>query len=188
MDFAKDWDARDSALLAAAFSGIHNDIQSTKEILKRGGEEKNPLLGRHPSGQDLDKAALLSAAVSGGIAGLLPSSLRKPGLGALSGFEHGMAYKNRNVDSPKDAKFLSRNLEIPLALAALGGFAGHMLNKSDGSRTVSISPQDKEGVKIGLTQKFAKGGPVGFARASSVDRRNLTYRSPKGFARLKRGV
>jgi hypothetical protein len=194
MDFGRDWDAKDSGLLLAALTGVHQDITSTKQALKRGGEETNPLLPRNPSGQDLDRAGLVSAAVGSGVAAMLPPEWRKRALGAWAGLEHGLAYKNRNVKLKPGTSLAESRIEGPLMMAALGAGFGHLLDKTSVQPSVetnTVKAPDGRSIpeyRVGLTKNFARGGPVGFARASSIDKRNLTYRSPKGFARLKRGV
>ncbi len=127
MDFAKDWDKADTALLGAVLTGVYADIQSTKKHLEKGGEETNPLLPRKPSGQELDKAGLATALLGSGVAGLLDSKWRKPLLGAWAGLEHGLAYKNEHRKPSKKKESLAESgLEGPLMMAAVGGFLGHL--------------------------------------------------------------
>ena len=198
MDFAKDWGWKDSALLGGALASVYQDTQSTKDTIRRGGIETNPLIGRNPSDTDLDRAGLLAGALGTGAVTLLPESWRKPVLGGWMGTELGLANYNRGLGGKGKNEGMGRALTAALPSALLGTGLGYLLDKYGAQPSVDVNTvktPDGRSIpeyRIGFTKNFAKGGllppPVGFARASSIDKRNLTYRSPKGFARLKRGV
>lgn len=125
------WDSTDTGLLLAALAGIHQDVQSTKDLIRRGGDETNPLLGKKPSGQELDKSGLTTALLGGGAIAALPEHLRKPALGAWAGLESGLAYKNAHVNAKEKPTDLAHShLEGPLMMALAGGLLGSVLDDS----------------------------------------------------------
>lgn len=124
----ENWSPKDKALFGLALGGVYADTQSTKELLKKGGEETNPLFPRKPSGQDLDKAAVLAALGGTGLAALLPAKYRSAALGGWAGLEHGLAYKNRTrTPGDKQESLAESGLEGPLMAATLGALVGHYL-------------------------------------------------------------
>ena len=156
MDFAADWDKKDTALLGAALAGIYADVQSQKDLNRRGGSEANPLIGKNPSGQDLDRAGLMAALVGSGVATIIPPEWRKPALGAWAGLEAGLAHKNSKVNAkdapPKD--LMHSRLEGPLMMSALGALAGHLMD--DGGVTVEAKKGPKGAIELsfGIRKDF----------------------------------
>lgn len=149
-----DWDTTDASLLVAALTGVDADTKATKRLIKRGGEETNPLLPRKPSGQDLDKAGAIAALLGTGTAMALPEKWRKPMLGAWAGLEHGLAYKNNRVNpNEKTSGLEGSHLEGPLMMAALGGLVGHLMDDSKGKMTVSMRKENKSPASLLLGYK-----------------------------------
>lgn len=147
-----DWDTKDSALLATALAGVYADTQATKEQIKKGGSETNPLLPRKPSGQELDRAGVIAALLGTGAAAALPKEWRKPALGAWAGLEHGLAYKNSRANpKAKETDFAHSSLEGPLMMAALGGLLGHMMG--DSKVSIDLKKGEKSPVEMLLTYK-----------------------------------
>ena len=130
MDFAKDWDKGDSALLGAALTGIYADVQSTKKVIEQGGDEKNPILGKKPSGQDLDKIGLLTGAIGAGLASTLSHKWRKPILAAWAGLEHGLADYNNSYDAEKGGGKFQDAVRASLPKAAVGALLGVLATTS----------------------------------------------------------
>ena len=153
MDFGKGWNSRDSALLVAALAATYADTETTKELLKRGGEETNPLLGRHPSGSDLDKSAIASGAILAALAGVVPSRERKTMLGVWTGFRAGLAYKNARTNPKSEpTDFLHSGLEGPLSMAVLGGLLSYILSIPEDVQVGATL--DKEGPKLSFKKDF----------------------------------
>src|SRR5690242_5015877 len=115
------WDERDLALAGLAALAVRADTESTKRVLAQGGQETNPLLGRNPSGSDLDKAGALAALLGLGGAAALPESWRKPALGAWAGLEHGLAQYNDSYNAKKGGGKFGDAVGSALPYAALGG-------------------------------------------------------------------
>lgn len=77
----------------------------------------------------MDKAGLIAALATAGTAMVLPKNLRKTGLGALAGFEAGMARRNSSLNpKAKPNDFGGAVSEGPLMMAALGGLLGHLMD------------------------------------------------------------
>jgi len=149
-----DWDKTDTALLLTSLGAILADTESTKAFLKdKKYQEANPLLGKKPSGTDLDKVALLSALLTTGTAYALPQDSRRPFLGGLAGLESGIALNNKN-------KNVKRSYEDPLpyTLATAGALIGKALtgdNTSEDKSGTKISIEQLQGVPtLSLTKKF----------------------------------
>lgn len=152
-----DWTPYQQALLAGALTGVYEDSQSTKEGIRHGGKEYNPLLPAHPSGQELDHAALLTALLGTIGADLLPDRYRAAALGGWAGLEHGLAYKNRNTRVNENAGLMESRIEGPLMMAALGGLLGHLGDKYMGGADVGMEMEGSgKGRKtaITFTKKF----------------------------------
>ena len=144
-----DWSEKDYGLLLGALTGVHQDIESTKRVLRQGGKERNPLLGENPSGWDLDKAGVIAALLGTGAAASLPKEWRRPLVGAWAGFEHGLAYRNDNQPrDKKDRGFLQSGMEGPLMMAALGGLLGHYMTDEDSGVGIEIDKGKKGGLSV----------------------------------------
>ena len=193
----KDWRWPDTALLGAALAATYADTETTKPVLtKPGWSESNPLVGQHPSGSDLDKAALTAGVIGTGIASFLPPKRRRQFLGAWAGLEAGIAKDNAEI--ARTGKKPARNFEMiplePVPLAIIGGLlAGQTVD--DGPRYITPTygtDRDKQGrasprFGVAFGTKFAKGGPVrGFGRIGNKDRMYYRgmFKKPRGFARL----
>lgn len=141
------WDERDLALAGLAAMAVKADIDSTKKALARGGEETNPLLGRKPSGADLDKAGALAAMLGIGGAMALPDEWRKPALGAWAGLEGGLAKYNQSYNPKKGGGKFSAAIGAALPYSALGGLLGYLMNDSGGA-TVDVKKGPKGAIEL----------------------------------------
>lgn len=142
------WDSQDYGLLASALGATYADSATTKDLIKRGGIETNPLLGKKPSGQELDHAALVAGLLGTGVASQLSPEMRKRFLGAWAGLEGGLAYHNAHFN-PKTQKLTGLDDAVrggPLLLAALGMLSPNL--------TISPSDDGGKGVKISKEIKF----------------------------------
>lgn len=151
MDFGAGWDNRDTGLLTAALAATYADTLTTKEGLKGGGLESNPLLGKTPSGSDLDRAALASGIIGSLLAGAAPPEMRRAGLGAWAGLETGLAYQNSHTPNKTKGKpeSFEKLMTRPLASAALGALGGYLTNKMDSGNDVS-DPLKRPGLSAAL--------------------------------------
>lgn len=161
------WSPSDYALLAGALGATYADTQSTKDAIARGADETNPVLGRKPSGQDLDHAAIAAGLLGTGTAAVLPDSWRKPFLGGWTGLEAGLALHNQKVKggAPTTKKFADGDT-MPIQYAALGAGLGALLNRYGLRADVTPATDGGKGAQITVTKNFAKGGLVnrlGFA-------------------------
>lgn len=147
-----DFDQHDYALTLAALAGTYADIQTTKEALKRGAIEGNPLIGKNPSGQDLDKAGLLGAGVVGSAALFSPENERKAILGGLAGLRFGLANQNAHTSAKSGRKSDLELMRQPLISAALGALTGYMMS-GDSKLSISASQDSKKNVNLLLGYK-----------------------------------
>lgn len=138
-----DWASLDYSLLGSALGATYADGQSTKEMLKRGGEETNPILGKHPSGQAVDQYMALSGAGIGAAATLIDSpKYRRAMLAGITGLEAGYAIQNQKVEASSEKKTMSSAmLGMPLLMAGAFAVLAHSLSsdiqpylKSDSSK------------------------------------------------------
>ena len=147
----KDWDAKDTGLLASALLAILADFETTKSGLKRGGEETNPLYPKHPSNSTLNAIAALSGGLNTAIAGALPSSARKKFLGAMTGAEATLAYQNyKGSGGPSFAK----NLQRPLIGALIGATLASYLGPNAPTLDLTTDPSNKPSLAIGMRRNF----------------------------------
>ena len=135
-----DWSEKDVGLLLGALSGVYKDTESTKRAIARGSEESNPLLGKNPSGADLDKFGIAAALLGTGTAAALPEKWRRPMLGAWAGLEHGLAKYNDEYNAKKGGGKFEDAAKSALPLAALGGLLGHYLSDEDSG--ISVGEKD----------------------------------------------
>lgn len=93
-DFSS-WSPKDFALLGTALLAQYEDVQTTKDVIRRGGYETNPIFGTpHPTGAALDQGELAAGALTAGAAALMPSQFRTPFLSGVTALEAGLAYEN----------------------------------------------------------------------------------------------
>lgn len=123
-----DWNAIDWGLLASAGYGIHQDIESTKAVMKQtGSHENNPLYGAHPSDHALDNAQLLGMGLTGLLASQLPAEYRRPLLAGITGFELGLADKNSKYTEAGKTPTVQDDM-APYVYGILGALGTSMLN------------------------------------------------------------
>ncbi|MDE2096974.1 MAG: hypothetical protein KGL39_06995 [Patescibacteria group bacterium] len=120
MDFAKDWSADDTAGLLAMLGSTAADIDSTKQVFKQPGAfEQNPLIGKHPSGANLDTAGIVAGTITGGAAALAPSGTRGNILDAATAVHTLAALNNYNqAGTQNDPKNIATLATLGLLLGS----------------------------------------------------------------------
>ena len=148
----KDWDAKDTGLLASALLATLADYETTKRyIIARGGTETNPLLPSRPSNKTLNAAAIFTGGLEAIIAKALKPSLRRPFLGAITGFEANLAHQNyKGTGTPNFAK----NLQRPLIGALIGAALASYLGPNAPTLEPTIDPSNKPSLALGLRKNF----------------------------------
>ena len=96
---AEPWDATDRALGVAAVSALVIDWGQTRDIVKRPHdyEERNPLLGKHPSMGRVNLICAGSIAATLLTADWLTSKNRKIFLGTITAIELTVIGHNKNI-------------------------------------------------------------------------------------------
>ena len=144
MDFGNNWSWGDTLGAMAALGAIHADVQHTKDVISKGGRETNPIYGTpHPSGSALDQGELAVGALTVAGAAALPPKYRKIALGAVAGFEAGMA------SLPEKGRQFGDDLALPIIMGLVGAGLGGLATKPD----LSILPT-KGGVTLGARWRF----------------------------------
>jgi hypothetical protein len=140
-----DWSPTDYGLLASALAAQYADVESTKRAIKKGGREDNPLIGKNPSGQDLDHAGIAAALAAAMGANYLQGNVRRAFLGGVTGLETGLAQNNDTETQKTRGTALTRNA-LPAALAAAGALGGYLL-PSGSNLTVAptLQAEDEKG-------------------------------------------
>ena len=147
----KDWDAKDTGLLAAALLATLADFETTKSGIAHGGSETNPLYPKHPRNRTLNAIAALSGGFGAATAGVLPSSVRKQFLGALTGAEATIAYQNyKGSGGPS----FSKNLQRPLIGALIGAALASYLGPNAPTLEPTIDPSNKPSLALSLRRNF----------------------------------
>lgn len=144
-----DWNATDYSFLAAALGSFKADAESTKDSIRRGGRERNSLLGEKPTDTEIDRYFTGAGALTAGAAALMDKKWRRIGLGALTGFESGVVMDNKGSGKGPHESM------TPWTMAALGALLGYSL-PDDLAVSLSASEDKKTGkeVKIGVEKKF----------------------------------
>ena len=147
----KDWDAKDTGLLAAALLATIADTETTKGLVKRGGAETNPLYPKRPSNSTLNAIAILGGGLKTAVAGMLEPNARKSLLGAITGFEANLAHQNyKGTGTPNFAK----NLQRPLIGAVIGALLAAQLPERDITINTALDDLKKLSVTIGMRKDF----------------------------------
>ena len=147
----KDWDAKDTGLLVAALSAILADTETTKLAIKRGQKETNPLLPKHPSNSTLNAIAALNGGLNTTIASILPPSVRKQFLGALTGSEATLAYQTtKNAGGGGFAK----NMQRPLVGALIGAALASYLGPNAPTLDLTTDASNKPSLALGMRKSF----------------------------------
>lgn len=100
----------DPWLLGAALTLTAADWNQTKHFDYTRTHETNPLLGRQPSGKQIDEHFLISTAAALGVSTLLHDKWRTAFLGGWVGVEAGMVYNNskQGYDGTVGIKFKAK--------------------------------------------------------------------------------
>ena len=147
----KDWDAKDTGLLAAALLATLADTETTKGLVKRGGAETNPLYPKRPSNSTLNAIAILGGGLKTAMAGMLESNARKPFLGAITGFEANLAHQNyKGTGTPNFAK----NLQRPLVGALIGAALASYLGPNAPTLNLTTDASNKPSLALGMRKNF----------------------------------
>lgn len=102
-------------------------MQSTKRSLSRGEEERNPLLGKHPSDKKVNAAGAIAGIGTLLAANALPERYRAGFLGGVAGFEHTVAKQN---ESRKYRPTFADAIKKPLAIGIATGLLAHYLTQT----------------------------------------------------------
>lgn len=149
-----DWSPSDSAWLIPALGATYADVQSTKDLIRRGGQETNPIYGTpHPSGAALDQGGLAGFAATTLGAGLLSGTSRKALLAGVTGLEAGLAYQNTQVKGTGPKSSFNDALSVPLALGIGSALFVNSLMPNLAPYVKSATPGKPE-VGISYTKSF----------------------------------
>ena len=156
MDFARDWSAKDYALLGGALGATYADNQTTKELIARGGTETNPLYGTpKPSGQALDQWSMIAAGLMTAGAHAIPEKYRGAFLGGWMGLEAGLAAHNSKIPGKMAGRqdLMSGPVKDAVPGMALGALTGYLL---PGSHVTPYASTEKGKPEVGIayTRKF----------------------------------
>ena len=151
MDFAKDWSSADTIPAVAALGATYADMQSTKDMLHRGGIEHNPLLGSHPSDSKVDSTFALETALAGTAIAALPPEYRRMALGAVTGLEGALALQNQGISKMSSKTSDGETFGKP-ALAALAGAALAHLTTNFG--VVPTGDSSHPGAALTFSKRF----------------------------------
>lgn len=156
-DFSS-WSPRDIALLGGALGATYADVQSTKDLIKRGGAETNPIYGTgHPTGAALDQGGLIAAGIATAIAHGIPEEHRGTFLGGWLGLEGALAQHNAGIKASDKKSSFSDVLSTAGPGMLTGALAGHFMPSGllGGTLTPSLM-QNGEGKKPSVALSYRK--------------------------------